>query len=62
VPDLQHRDDLHLVQRDAGARASPPRRRRERLEYLSYACGHTLVDQLTAERIERGEGISHLFE
>ena len=37
-------------------------RRRERLEYLSYACGHTLVDQLTAERIEHGEGLSHLFE
>jgi CRP-like cAMP-binding protein len=37
-------------------------RRKERLEYLSYACGHTLVDQLTTERIERGEGISHLFE
>lgn len=37
-------------------------RRRERLEYLSYACGHTLVDQLTTERIERGDGISHLFE
>lgn len=37
-------------------------RRRERLEYLSYACGHTLVDQLTADRIDRGEGISHLFE
>ena len=37
-------------------------RRRERLEYLSYACGHTLVDLLTAERIDRGEGISHLFE
>jgi hypothetical protein len=37
-------------------------RKRERLEYLSYACGHTLVDQLTAERIDRGEGISHLFE
>jgi CRP-like cAMP-binding protein len=37
-------------------------RRKERLEYLSYACGHTLVDQLTGERIERGEGISHLFE
>ncbi|MFN8633502.1 MAG: cyclic nucleotide-binding domain-containing protein [Chloroflexota bacterium] len=37
-------------------------RRRERLEYLSYACGHTLVDQLSAERIERGEGVSHLFE
>jgi hypothetical protein len=37
-------------------------RRRERLEYLSYACGHTLVDQLTAERIECGEGISHFFD
>ena len=37
-------------------------RRKERLEYLSYACGHTLVDQLTAERIERGEGISHFFD
>jgi CRP-like cAMP-binding protein len=37
-------------------------RRKERLEYLSYACGHTLVDQLTAERIEHGEGLSHLFE
>jgi hypothetical protein len=37
-------------------------RRRERLEYLSYACGHTLVDQLSAERIDRGEGVSHLFD
>jgi hypothetical protein len=37
-------------------------RRKERLEYLSYACGHTLVEQLTAERIERGDGISHLFD
>jgi CRP-like cAMP-binding protein len=36
-------------------------RRKEKLEYLSYACGHTLVDQLTPERIDRGEGISHLF-
>ena len=42
--------------------ADPRGRRRERLEYLSYVCGHTLVDQLTTERIERGEGISHLFE
>ena len=42
--------------------ADPRGRRRERLEYLSYACGHTLVDQLTPERIDRGEGISHLFE
>ena len=42
--------------------ADPKGRRRERLEYLSYVCGHTLVDQLTTERIERGEGISHLFE
>jgi CRP-like cAMP-binding protein len=47
-----------VVAPDADARG----RRRERLEYLSYACGHTLVDQLTTERIERGEGISHLFE
>ena len=74
VPDVQHLDDLHPVQRDARSGAPAPRRRgrrptadarsrrRERLEYLSYACGHTLVDQLTAERIERGEGISHLFE
>ena len=37
-------------------------RRKERLEYLSYVCGHTLVDQLSPERIERGEGISHLFD
>jgi CRP-like cAMP-binding protein len=37
-------------------------RRKEKLEYLSYACGHTLVDQLTTDRIERGEGVSHLFE
>jgi hypothetical protein len=29
---------------------------------VCYACGHTLVDQLTTERIERGEGIFHLFE
>jgi hypothetical protein len=36
-------------------------RRKEKLEYLSYTCGHTLVDQLTSERIERGEGVSHLF-
>jgi CRP/FNR family transcriptional regulator, cyclic AMP receptor protein len=42
--------------------ADPRGRRRERLEYLSYACGHTLVDQLTPERIDRGEGISHLFD
>ncbi len=42
---------------DADARS----RRKEKLEYLSYACGHTLVDQLTADRIERGEGVSHLF-
>jgi hypothetical protein len=38
------------------------RGRKERLEYLSYACGHTVVEQLTSERIERGEGVSHLFE
>jgi len=37
------------------------RGRKEKLEYLSYACGHTLTDLLTAERIERGEGISHLL-
>ncbi len=50
--------------RDAppGDQAETRGRRRERLEYLSYVCGHTLVDQLTAERIDRGEGISHLFE
>ena len=36
-------------------------RRREKLEYLSYTCGHTLVDQLTPDRIDRGEGVSHLF-
>ena len=35
--------------------------RKERLEYLSYTCGHTLVDQLSAERVERGEGLSRLL-
>jgi len=50
--------------RDAppGAETETRGRRRERLEYLSYACGHTLVDQLTTERIDRGEGVSHLFD
>jgi CRP/FNR family cyclic AMP-dependent transcriptional regulator len=50
------RDAVAASERDARSR------RKERLEYLSYACGHILVDQLTAERIDRGEGISHLFE
>lgn len=56
--------DRERPRRDAviSADADPRGRRRERLEYLSYACGHTLVDQLTPERIDRGEGISHLFE
>jgi CRP-like cAMP-binding protein len=56
--------DRDRARREAAATPDPEARsrRRERLEYLSYACGHTLVDQLTAERIERGEGISHLFE
>jgi hypothetical protein len=59
VPDRERaRRDAAAATTDGEARS----RRRERLEYLSYACGHTLVDQLTAERIERGEGISHLFE
>ncbi len=35
--------------------------RREKLEYLSYTCGHTLVDQVSTERIERGEGLSSLL-
>ncbi|MGE3270242.1 MAG: cyclic nucleotide-binding domain-containing protein [Chloroflexota bacterium] len=56
--------DRDRPRRDAatapGADARP--RRKERLEYLSYACGHTLVLQLSPERIERGEGISHLFD
>jgi CRP/FNR family transcriptional regulator, cyclic AMP receptor protein len=56
--------DRERPRRDAVAapEGDPKVRRKERLEYLSYACGHTLVDQLTLERIERGEGISHLFE
>jgi CRP-like cAMP-binding protein len=58
MPDRERTRRDALVPPDSEARS----RRRERLEYLSYACGHTLVDQLTAERIERGEGISHLFE
>ena len=43
---------------DAGAARAP---RKERLEYLSYTCGHTLVDQLTPERVDRGEGLSRLL-
>jgi CRP-like cAMP-binding protein len=55
--------DRERPRRDtAAADADTRSRRKERLEYLSYACGHTLVDQLTAERIELGEGLSHLFE
>lgn len=59
--------DREKPRRDAAvlttvADADPKTRRKERLEYLSYACGHTMVVQLTSERIERGEGISHLFE
>jgi hypothetical protein len=56
--------DRERPRRDAAlvAEADPRGRRRERLEFLSYACGHTLVDQLSHERIERGEGISHLFD
>jgi len=56
--------DRERPRRDAAlaADADTRVRRRERLEYLSYACGHTLVDQLSNERIERGEGISHLFD
>jgi CRP/FNR family transcriptional regulator, cyclic AMP receptor protein len=59
--------DKEKPRRDAalvapGAEADPRGRRRERLEYLSYACGHTLVVQITAERMERGEGIAHFFE
>lgn len=56
--------DRERPRRDAAmvAEGDTRSRRKERLEYLSYACGHTLVDQLSAERIERGEGISHLFD
>jgi hypothetical protein len=36
-------------------------RRREKLEYLSYTCGHTLVDTLTPERAERGEGLTRIL-
>ncbi|MDP8921617.1 MAG: cyclic nucleotide-binding domain-containing protein [Chloroflexota bacterium] len=43
---------------DSGGGRAP---RKERLEYLSYTCGHTLVDQLSAERVERGEGLARLL-
>ncbi|MCC7369729.1 MAG: cyclic nucleotide-binding domain-containing protein [Chloroflexi bacterium] len=55
------RRDAALVSAPADAADARPRRR-ERLEYLSYACGHTLVQVLAGEQIERGEGVSHLFE
>jgi CRP-like cAMP-binding protein len=54
--------DRERARKDAASDGDARIRRKERLEYLSHACGHTLTEQLTAERIERGEGISHLFE
>ena len=36
-------------------------RRREKLEYLSYSCGHTIADQLSDERRHSGEGLSRLL-
>lgn len=58
------------MERDRPRKDAPPPssadagrpRKREKLEYLSYACGHTMTDSLTPERIERSEGISHLFD
>jgi CRP-like cAMP-binding protein len=52
---------------DRGPRAdetqaeSSSNRWREKLEYLSYACGHIYVDLLPADRIERGEGLTRLL-
>jgi CRP-like cAMP-binding protein len=43
---------------DAGTGRSA---RKERLEYLSYTCGHTRVVQLSPERVERGEGLARLL-
>lgn len=54
--------DRERPRKGAGPDPEAAGRRKEKLEYLSYTCGHTLVDQLTADRIERGEGVSHLFE
>ncbi|MCC6177927.1 MAG: cyclic nucleotide-binding domain-containing protein [Chloroflexi bacterium] len=42
--------------------AEDRRRRKEKLEYLSYVCGHTITETLGPERIERGEGLSPLFK
>ncbi len=40
---------------------SAPGRRREKLEYLSYACGHTFAEQISDDQVERGEGLSRLL-
>jgi hypothetical protein len=58
----------HTPDRDRGARPEEPPgetpsvRWREKLEYLSYACGHLYVDLLPAERVARGEGLQRLLE
>ena len=45
-----------------GAELMPlPASRKERLEYLSYTCGHTLVLHVSAEQGKHGEGLALLL-
>jgi CRP/FNR family cyclic AMP-dependent transcriptional regulator len=58
----------HTPDRERGVRAegqsgdATTSRWREKMEYLSYACGHLYADLLPAERIARGEGLQRLLE
>lgn len=57
----------HVPDRDRGVRVeepsgeAPSARWREKMEYLSYACGHLYVDLLPADRIASGEGLQRLL-